>query len=465
VTNNFSATNTSPFVPQTAEQDGANPNDRRTIGGVRWEHEFDADTTGRVQFVIDDRNINQPTSTTSAIGDFLSYNVITDLTRTTEFAGLPAKYLFGSYWNTLPVDSQSYYVAPGGNARLGKLQATTQGSTTNLGARGRQEVALPHNVIMTAGIAVEKSWLDGVQHSFTYDSAGMMLTDTPVWANRTMTNVAPEIGLLWKPSAKWQYRARVGTGYGIPQLTNLFVTPEGVPGNNTELKTQTNIGYDLGVDWTPAPRVMLSLTGFYEFFENEFVSQSAGPGLMNYTFNAPRSQHRGIEAVADIAITRGLRFTAAYLYDDQFYTQYEERLSGSTELFNRAGNKIPGVAPNELTMRLSYDKPSGVFEGVGAFAEYQMQDGFFMENANLLVAPGYGIVNVNLHYNTGLGGGPLRALMAYAEVRNLFDETYISSANNITDRVGATPTTLAAISGSIYSGAPRSYFAGFKMRF
>jgi iron complex outermembrane receptor protein len=55
--------------------------------------------------------------------------------------------------------------------------------------------------------------------------------------------------------------------------------------------------------------------------------------------------------------------------------------------------------------------------------------------------------------------------MAYAEVRNVFDQTYISSANNIADRIGATPATLAAVSGSIYSGAPRSYFAGFKMRF
>ena len=465
VTQNFSATNTAPFVPQTAEEDGANRDDRRTIGGVRWEHEFDANTTGRIQYVIDDRNINQPTGTTSAIGDFLSSNVIADLTHATTLAGLPAKYLVGSYWNTLPVDSQTYYVAPGGNARLGKLQSTTQGSTTNLGARARQELALPRNVIMTAGIDVEKSWIEGLQHSFTYDSAGMMLTDTPVSAERSISNVAPEIGLLWKPSTSWQYRARVGTGFGIPQFGNLFVTPEGVPGNNTELKTQKNIGYDLGVDWTPLPKVMLSLTGFYEFFRDEFVSQSAGPGLMNYTYNVPRSEHRGIEVAADIAITKGLRFTAAYLYDDQFYTKYEERLSGSAEFFNRAGNKIPGVTPNELTMRLGYDQPSGLFEGVGAFVEYQMQDGFFMENANLLVAPGYDIVNVNVHYSTDLGGGPLRSLMAYAEIRNVFDETYISSANNITDRVGSTPTTLAAVSGSIYSGAPRSYFAGFKMRF
>ena len=99
------------------------------------------------------------------------------------------------------------------------------------------------------------------------------------------------------------------------------------------------------------------------------------------------------------------------------------------------------------------------------FVEYQMQDGSSWRTLICWSAPGYDIVNVNVHYSTDLGGGPLRSLMAYSEIRNVFDETYISSANNITDRVGSTPATLAAVSGSIYSGAPRSYFAGFKMRF
>jgi len=56
-------------------------------------------------------------------------------------------------------------------------------------------------------------------------------------------------------------------------------------------------------------------------------------------------------------------------------------------------------------------------------------------------------------------------LMAYFEIRNLLDETYIASANNITNTVGATPATLANASGSIYSGAPRTYYAGMKVRF
>ena len=45
-----------------------------------------------------------------------------------------------------------------------------------------------------------------------------------------------------------------------------------------QLQTQENLGFDLGVDWTPLESLRISLTGFYEFFRNELVSQSPGGG-------------------------------------------------------------------------------------------------------------------------------------------------------------------------------------------
>ena len=287
VTNSFSATNTSPKTPQTAEQAGANRDDRRTIGGVRWEHAFDASTTGQVQIVVDDRNINQPTGTTSAIGDYLSYNISTGITNRSTFAGLPTLAYLGAFWNYLPVDGLSYNVTPGGDAKLGLLQSETIGSTMNFGARARQEVQLTKTVAVVGGATVERTNLDGLQHSFIYNPDGTTKSDTTVSADRGITNVAPELGVVYTPSGDWQFHARVGTGYGTPQFTNLFVTPQGQPGNNTDLQSQTKVGYDVGADWTPVRGVLLSLTGFYEFFENELVSQSPGPGLPNFTFNAP----------------------------------------------------------------------------------------------------------------------------------------------------------------------------------
>ena len=78
----------------TAVQAGLGRDDRRTIVGGRWEHDFDNTTTWRNQFVFDDRNISQPTGATSAIGDFPSYNYMSDVTKRGEIFGLEFDHLF-----------------------------------------------------------------------------------------------------------------------------------------------------------------------------------------------------------------------------------------------------------------------------------------------------------------------------------------------------------------------------------
>ena len=135
----------------------------------------------------------------------------------------------------------------------------------------------------------------------------------------------------------------------------------------------------------------------------------------------------------------GWRLITAYTYLDQFYVDYTEQLSAGalTRRFDRGGNKIPGISPNELFARLGYDQPLGPWKGVGAFVEYVWKDGFYMENANLLRAPGYGLVNVNVHYDTAIEHPYLKGAIYFFEVKNLLDTTYIASANNITDSINA----------------------------
>ena len=60
-----------------------------------------------------------------------------------------------------------------------------------------------------------------------------------------------------------------------------------------------------------------------------------------------------------------------------------------------------------------------------------------MDNANLQKAPGYELVNLNVHYKTDLQSDYFKSLSMYAEVRNVFDRTYVASANNIGNSVSA----------------------------
>jgi iron complex outermembrane recepter protein len=113
---------------------------------------------------------------------------------------------------------------------------------------------------------------------------------------------------------------------------------------------------------------------------------------------------------------------------------------------------------------------SGTLAGLGGFVEVQWKDSFYMDNANLLKAPGYELVNLNVHYKTDLVSDYLKSLSLYLEVRNVFNRTYVASANNITDSVTALgvqnpASVLANTTNSIYAGSPRAFVAGMKVAF
>src|SRR5690606_27464476 len=108
---------------QTAEPAGLGRTDRRTIIGARWEHDFDNQTIWRYQLVFDDRNINHPTGATSAIGDYPSYNFISDITRRGELFGFETTSYFGGFYNTLNWSGNTFNVMPGGDATLGLLSS------------------------------------------------------------------------------------------------------------------------------------------------------------------------------------------------------------------------------------------------------------------------------------------------------------------------------------------------------
>jgi iron complex outermembrane receptor protein len=461
-----------PTTAQTAVQAGLGRNDRRTIVGGRWEHDFDNQTTWRNQFVFDDRDISQPTGATSAIGDFPSYNFMSDVTRRGEIFGMDSTTYFGGFYNTMSWSSDTRFLRPGGNATLGLLQSNVLGEHTNYGVRAREELKLTSSLTAVAGVGWETTNLKGLNSVFKDPITGAP-TLIAITADKQFQNTAPELALLYRLNDEWQFRSRVATGYGTPQVGNLFVLANGQNGNNTQLNSQKNLGYDLGFDWTPNNALRLSLTGFYEFFKDELVTQATPVGAPNtsFTFNAPRSEHRGVELAVDWKFHPGWRFLAAYTYLDQFYTEYTENLTSppNTFSFNRAGNKIPGISPNELTTRLGYDELSGPLAGLGGFVEVQWKDSFYMDNANLLKAPGYELVNLNLHYNTDLASDYLRKLSLYLEVRNVFNRTYVASANNIADSVTAgvqsPASVLANTTGSIYAGSPRAFVAGMKVAF
>jgi iron complex outermembrane receptor protein len=329
--------------------------------------------------------------------------------------------------------------------------------------------------MIVGGIGGEYTKLSALAGNYSYPLGGAP-TIAPVRADRTFFNVAPEVGVQFRPDRAWRVHARLGTGYGTPQATQLFTNAQGQFGNNVTLKTQRNIGVDGGADWSLGSMLQLSAAFFYEWFRNEQVTQSPGVNLQSYTFNAPASSHRGVQASVDWhplpQAVAGLRLRASYLYDNQIYTDYTEQLTTGavTNSFARTNKRIPGVQPHFLNARVIYDQSSGRLRGLGAYIETNWRDSYVLDNANLLGAPGYTLLNLSTHYDPPAGHGALSRLRFFFDVQNLANKTYIASAGNITNSLDSQgqqngSSVLMNATGSIYAGTPRASYGGVRVRF
>ena len=128
------------------------------------------------------------------------------------------------------------------------------------------------------------------------------------------------------------------------------------------------------------------------------------------------------------------------------------------------------MTPNFGDARAIYDQPNGRLEGLGGFVEAVARDAYNLDNANLLKAPGYVLLNGELHYDPPPRMGVLSRTRFYVEVQNLLNQTYIGAASNLTDSLGASgaqngAAALANVTGSIYAGTPRSVFGGVRVKF
>lgn len=462
-------------VSLSAEQSGAQRHDRRTIVGGRWENFIDTRTTLRTQVTFDLRDIKQPTAATGGLGTYPSFNATSDITRKGTLAGRPTVHFFGVSANFQNSNASTYNLAPGGNATLGALTASSYGHTANMAVRAREEWRLTPRITVTGGLGIERTMLEGRNVAYTY-SATAAPTLARVSADRALLNVAPDASVVVRASKALRLQSHLGAGYGSPGFGNLFVTPEGINGNNTQLKSMNNIGIDASADLTLGSVFSGNVATFYEWYYDEMLTQSPGINLLSYTFNAPRSIHKGVEVSADIrplpAALPGLRWLTSYSHLVQRFDEYTERLSAGTQsvAFDRAGNWLPGVVPNAYQSRLTYDQGYGPLAGLGANVEVVHRDAFFLDNANQIKTPAYTIANLGVRYDGRFGGARRRGLNLLFQVQNLTNKVYVSSGFLLANSLNATtgeqnPASVLANQGSLLAGAPRTFILSSKITF
>ncbi|OUJ13541.1 TonB-dependent receptor, partial [Acetobacter orientalis] len=126
-------------VAMSPEKAGLGRFDRRTVVGLRWEHDFNSHTIWRNQFTYDQRHIDQPTSPMAYVGPYNSYNVSSDITNHGQLAGRALETFAGVNFDYLDFGSQTYNIMPLGGATRGAMSSESYGHQWNLGARFQED--------------------------------------------------------------------------------------------------------------------------------------------------------------------------------------------------------------------------------------------------------------------------------------------------------------------------------------
>lgn len=463
---------------QSYESLGIHGHTQQHIAGARYEHDFGQGTTLLAQGTFNLREIlagGQPPpagnygAPVDLMGGTNNWDARLDLTHHGAIFGMPSLSYLGFIYNESKqsdiqharVPNVWYYGARG--AWAGEVDAHTR----NLTLRARQEIELGRGLTGVVGFSSNWNRVFGDIRVNRYTVAGLWQTPSMFAVDNEYWNTAPEASLTWRYSPEWQFRARYAVGYGTPPFDSLTNTPTGA-GPNTGLKAQTNMGVDGSVEWTPNETLTANVTVYNEWYRNETCSQvGPAPQLQTYVTNIPASIHRGVETAIDWRPIEGWRFFAAHTYYSHFFTNFQDSLTGGY-VFDRSGKRIPNVPAHTLTARAGYDIPFGQMKGLGAYVEYVFRSAHALNNYNTIWSPGYGLVNVNLHYNSDSGYGWAKSFSAYVEGRNLIDTPYAAASYAINDTVTngfITPGALRVTDGNVMPGQPRAIVAGMKIKF
>ncbi|RNJ51096.1 TonB-dependent receptor family protein [Methylocystis hirsuta] len=480
---------TTPLVRQSVWQLGTHANILRQIGGVQFEHDFNNDTTWRSQFTydyLDNISASWPPpifgpngqgGPVALRGPTVGITAQTDITSHVPIFGFPATHFLQFFYNNAKTANPTFNQIPNMwysgaiGAQIGKMDSYT----SNISLRAREEIALAPGLTGVIGFSSNWNRVWGVNTAYNYPTNLAPRFPTQVAVDNDYWNTAPEASLTYRYNPEWQVRARYATGYSTPTFVFLTNTRNGVGQN--PLKAQTNMGVDLGIDWTPSPELNFSVTGFNEWHRNEILTLSNG--LVSYQQNIPASLHRGVELNADWRPFEGWRLIAAYTFNNQFVTNFWDDLGtvgGRAVLYNRAGNRIPNVPPHTLTLRYGYDQPHGDLAGLGAYVEYIFKSDYTIDNANFTTVPSYSLVNLNAHYNHDIADFYIKNIELYFDVSNIFNRTYVSGAfvmaNSLlagtpiqTPLVWPTGGLATAQGAGILAGQPRAFTGGVKLKF
>ncbi|MBB4636911.1 TonB-dependent receptor family protein [Longimicrobium terrae] len=261
---------------------------------------------------------------------------------------------------------------------------------------------------------------------------------------RTLSALSPALGVSVAVMRDVSLYANVATAFETPTTTELANRPSGAGGFNPELDAQRTTSLEVGGKARLAAWAWVEAAAYHARVRDALIpfEVEGAPGRVFYR-NAGRARHRGVESSLILSPRPGWTARAAYTWTDARFGRY---VVGDAD---RAGTRVPGIAPHRVEASLLASPARGPFAGIDAryVSATPVADA---DREGRLASPAYALLDARV----GWEGAARGRVSPFIGVTNLLDREYNTSV------------VVNAFGGRYYEPGPgRALITGLRLSF
>jgi outer membrane receptor protein involved in Fe transport len=317
--------------------------------------------------------------------------------------------------------------------------------STHFNSGGNQSLS---GVFVSGVLAPAADWrieLSGrVDNWANNDGVASTPSGNATYPNSSKMSFSPRVGVRYQVTPDFSMHTAVYQAFRAPNLAELYraqasATVITIP--NPSLKPEYGTGYELGLDWQPAPWIQLKGTIYQADYNdfNTFVTTVNTPPAVNTRMreNVQKARSQGGEIYLALRPIDHFTFSGSFNYDDDRITDLGPNAPSTTTFVSARIGRVP---IQKATGKAQYDSPL-----IGTWMVMGRYEGSNTTLGNSFTLPEFGVADAS--WNKPLMGG----LSIFASIENIFDRKY---------QVNFSGSTSAPI---VTLGLPRTVRAGFDL--
>ena len=257
----------------------------------------------------------------------------------------------------------------------------------------------------------------------------------------TLKSFNPSLGINFKINKNSRVFINTSSGFETPTLNEYSATPIGT-GFNKNLKSQKNMGYELGASlFNLSKKFSLDIV-FFESVTNDEVLSYEDENFPDQKFynNAGKSKRKGIEIAGLLKLNNSI-LSSSYSSGDYYFKDFSENSN------DFSGNKIPGIPKNIFTLSLEHRTKNNVFLNFN----FKNIGEIYADNSNVTKIDKFNTLNFKMGKEFEVSKS---VIYPYLIINNIFQSEYFDNIR------------INAFGGRYYEPAPkRTIFGGIRVTF